>query len=251
MPLSPAEWHQRFSLQAHWTRDLRRYLYKRIKIQSITKILEIGCGTGALLTELQSRGHAVTCGLDINLDFLELASRNAQETLLTCGDAHALPYEENSFDLAACHFLLLWVDQPTSVVREMARVTRRGGILAALAEPDYGGRIDHPPELAQLGRLQTFALRDQGADPEMGRKLRGLFTEIGLIGIETGVLGSQWFDTPTQQYRESEWAVLNSDLESYLPAAEIEAFRRLDDQAWAGGKRVLFVPTFYAWGRVP
>jgi SAM-dependent methyltransferase len=251
MPLSPAEWHQRFGLQAQWTRDLRHYLYKRIEIQSITKILEIGCGTGALLTELPSEGHANTYGLDINPDFLELASRNAQEASLTCGDAHALPYAEGSFDITVCHFLLLWVNQPASVLLEMARVTRPGGILAALAEPDYGGRIDHPPELSQLGRLQTSALRDQGADPEIGRKLRGLFTEIGLIGIETGVLGSQWLDVPTQEYRESEWAVLNSDLESYLPAGEIEAFRQLDSLAWARGDRVLFVPTFYAWGRIP
>lgn len=251
MPLSPAEWHQRFTLQAQWTRDLRHYLYKRIEIQSITKILEIGCGTGALLTELPSQGRADTYGLDINPDFLELASRNAQEASLACGDGHAIPFQENSFDLTVCHFLLLWVDQPTSVLHEMARVTRRGGVLAALAEPDYGGRIDHPPQLARLGHLQASALMDQGADPEMGRKLRGLFTEIGLIGIETGVLGSQWLDAPTQENRESEWAVLNSDLERYLTAGEIEAFRQLEDLAWARGDRVLFVPTFYAWGRVP
>lgn len=251
MPLSSAEWHQRFTLQAQWTRDLRRYLYNRIGIQSITKILEIGCGTGALLPELLSLGHTNTYGLDINPHFLELASRNAQEASLTCGDAHALPYPEDSFDLTLCHFLLMWVDQPISVLHEMARVTRREGVLAALAEPDYGGRIDHPAELARLGHLQTSALRGQGADPEMGRKLRGLFTEVGLIGIETGVLGSQWVDLPTQEYRESEWVVLNSDLESYLSTGEIEIFRQLDDLAWARGDRILFVPTFYAWGRVP
>ena len=251
MPLSPAEWHQRFSVQAQWTQDLRHYLYKRIEIQSNTRILEVGCGTGTLLSELQSQGRADTFGLDINPDFLSLAIKNSKESPLVCGDGHALPFSEASFDLTVCHFLLLWVDQPTYVLHEMARVTRRGGILAALAEPDYGGRIDHPPELVELGRLQSAALREQGADPEMGRKLRGLLAGIGLESIETGVLGSQWLDSPTEEHRESEWAVLNSDLERYLPAAEIEAFRRLDNLAWAYGERVLFVPTFYAWGRVP
>ncbi|HZD58047.1 MAG TPA: class I SAM-dependent methyltransferase [Anaerolineales bacterium] len=251
MPLSPADWHQRFTLQAQWTGDLRRHLYTRIGIESTNRILEIGCGTGALLTEFLSFGHAETHGLDIKPEFLELASRNAQEARLTCGDAHTLPYPENSFDLTVCHFLLLWLGQPLSVLNEMARVTRRGGVLAALAEPDYGGRIDHPPELIALGDLQATALRDQGADPEMGRKLRGLFKNVGAKGIESGVLGGQWMDSPTEEYLESEWAVLNSDLSGYLSAAEIEDLRQLDESAWARGERVLFVPTFYAWGRKP
>jgi SAM-dependent methyltransferase len=250
MLLSPTNWHQRFTLQAQWTGDLRRYLYNRIGVQSIGRILEIGCGTGALLPELLSLGHADTHGLDLNRDFLEVASRNAQEACLTCGDAHGLPYPENSFDLTLCHFLLLWVGRPVSVLREMMRVTRRGGVVAALAEPDYGGRIDYPPELARLGDLQAMALRDQGADPEVGRKLRGLFTDAGVKGMESGVLGSQWIDSPTEEYRESEWAVLGSDLGGYLSAAEIENFRQSDESAWGRGERVLFVPTFYAWGRV-
>lgn len=250
MPLSPADWHQRFTLQAQWTGDLRRYLFKRIGIQPNSRILEIGCGTGALLAEFLSFEHAQTYGLDINPEFLDLASRNAQEARLTRGDAHALPYPENSFDLAVCHFLLLWVSQPLSVLNEMARVTQRGGVLAALAEPDYGGRIDHPPELVRLGDLQAAALRVQGADPEMGRKLSGLFRNAGVKRIESGVLGGQWIDSLTKEYRESEWAVLGSDLENYLSAAEIENLRQLDESAWAQGERVLFVPTFYAWGRL-
>ena len=48
-----------------------------------------------------------------------------------------------------------------------------------------------------------------------------------------------------------EWAVINSDLAGIrFQPAEIQKIKSLDEKAWASGERVLFVPTFYAWGRV-
>jgi len=74
----------------------------------------------------------------------------------------------------------------------MARITRPGGAVLALAEPDYGGRIDYPIKLAQMGKWQIESLRLQGADPLMGRKLATIFNSAGFDSVETGVLGGQW-----------------------------------------------------------
>jgi hypothetical protein len=120
----------------------------------------------------------------------------------------------------------------------------------ALAEPDYGGRIDYPPELAELGRLQVASLRQQGAEPELGRRLIGLFTNLGLESVEVGVLGAQWSGAISATEWESEWAVLRSDLGDSLPPSQLERLSQLDALAWQSGVRVLFVPTFYAWGKV-
>jgi hypothetical protein len=118
----------------------------------------------------------------------------------------------------------------------------------ALAEPDYGGRIDYPEELVELGRRQEAALRNQGADPRMGRTLAEVFHRTGLQDIEAGVLGGQWKGKPSRQEWELEWDVLQSDLGM---GQNLDRLRFLDWDARERGERILFVPTFYALGRVP
>jgi SAM-dependent methyltransferase len=215
--------------------------------------LEVGCGTGAILTELLMQSHGEISGLDLSADHLALTARNLPGVSLTQGDAHVLPYLSHMFDIALCHYLLLWVDNPVKVVCEMARVTKPGGAVLALAEPDYGGRIDFPPELSALGEWQKTALRQQGADPLLGRKLRAIFQQAGLTHVEAGILGGQWSGLPTPEDWEKEWQVLQDDIENSSQSFEKKEFlnlKTLDRQAWQQGERVLFVPTFYTWGQV-
>jgi hypothetical protein len=125
----------------------------------------------------------------------------------------------------------------------------------AIAEPDYGGRIDYPDILSQIGHWQVHSLRKQGADPLAGRKLPELFHQTGLIEIETGVIGGQWISNLPLDDFESEWKVVETDLEDLnLMASEMDLVHQLKDKdasARLDGSRVLYVPTFYAWGRVP
>jgi SAM-dependent methyltransferase len=191
--------------------------------------------------------------LDIDFAHLEIAQAEASQAQLCQADAHHLPYPVASFDLALCHFLLLWVNDPLKVLLEMKRVTRPGGAVLALAEPDYAARIDYPPELSELGRWQQVSLQRQGADTLLGRRLPGLLAAAGLQQVESGVLGAQWTGSgPSPAERAAERAVLEYDL-ALLPEARpaLDLLMPLDESAWRRGQRVLFVPTFYAWGRVP
>lgn len=251
MSLSPGEWHARYSLQARWTQPLRNYLYPRAGLNSARRVLDVGCGTGALQLELNQSPTIQIHGLDLDPSLLAEAERNCPRSTFTLGDAHNLPYVDKSFDLTFCHFLLLWVADPARVLSEMKRVTRPGGALLALAEPDYGGRIDYPPELAEIGRLQADSLRQQGAEPELGRQLASLFCNLGLEEMETGVLGAQWTRPLSPEELESEWAVVLHDLSDRLSSNQLDYLHRVDAEAWQSGRRILFVPTFYAWGRVP
>jgi SAM-dependent methyltransferase len=183
------------------------------------------------------------------LPFLRFAQHNDPTAPLTAGDALCLPFSDSSFDIAACHFLLLWLAQPGMALAEMRRVTRKGGAVIAFAEPDYGGRIDYPEALEELGRLQTAGIRQQGADPELGRKLSGLFHAAGLQEVETGLLGGQWRGAPSQQEIDLEWGMLAADLKAALPVAQMEKLHEIETAAWRAGQRVLFVPTFYAIGK--
>lgn len=263
LPFSTADWRRRFEQQANWTRNLRQYLLPRAGLQAGYSLLEVGCGPGVILDEIKQQAiesigrlsstdqsMRLHCyGVDIQLDYLQFYANNNPAASLGQGDAHNLPFMDNAFDLVLCHYLLLWVSDPWRVVEEMHRVCRNGGSVLALAEPDYGGRIDYPPELEELGVRQRQALIMQGADPDVGRKLGGFFSQAGLKEIETGVLGGQWRRAPSNEDWELEWQVLANDLGEFVTTEELMALKEADYQAYQSNHRTLFVPTFYAWGK--
>ena len=249
MSLPPLAWHNRFRQQARWTEDLREYLFKRAALTPGDRVLEVGCGTGAVLAKLPSEPALTRFGLDINAAYLKLANRYAPGTPLCQADAHGLPYLSGTFAMTLCHFLLLWLDDPEAALAEMVRVTAPGGAVLILAEPDYGGRIDFPEALAPLGAKQAEALQGQGADPFIGRRLAALLNKAGLDAVESGVLGGRWTTPPSQSDLTLEWEIMRCDLGSRVTAAELAEYQAADKKAWARGERILYVPTFYAWGR--
>jgi len=242
------DWHKRFVQQATWTESLRHYLFERAGMGKASRVLEVGCGTGALLNDLAT--NAAVHGLDLDPRCLVEAHWHAPQAFLTCGDGMTLPYGSGSFDIIFCHFLLLWVRDPLQALMEMKRVTRPGGSVLALAEPDYNARLDKPDALVTLGRLQTEALRQQGANPGLGGRLAQLFQKAGLPPIETGVLQADLKYAPSSTERLLEWTILENDLAGMLPAEELQRLKGLDRAAWESGERVLYVPTYFAWGRV-
>jgi SAM-dependent methyltransferase len=246
---SSQEWHQRFTRQAAWTRNLRQYLFQRANISQADRILEVGCGTGAILSEI-APGDASLFGLDINRQHLTLCARNASNASLVEGDAFRIPFPPACFDLVYSHFLFLWLSRPIEALVEIVRVTKPGGVILCIAEPDYGGRIDYPQELASVGIWQIEALRRQGANPNMGRLLSGIFHQVGLTDIQTGVLGGEWRGAISPDEFASEWAVRERDLYGLFNPDQLADYKEIDRQAWESGSRVLFVPTFFASGRV-
>jgi SAM-dependent methyltransferase len=236
-------WHDRYTQQACWTRDLRAYLFVKAGLKDARHALEVGCGTGAILAELAT--PASLHGLDFDRTRLSEARVNAPAARLTAGDALALPYPDFTFDLTFCHFLLLWVRDPSQAVCEMARVTRPGGHVLALAEPDYSCRVDQPESLTPLGRWQTEALRAQGADPSFGARLAETFVRAGIEIVETGAIERSEREASRGE-RENEWAVIEADLSGPVAGEDLQRMKQLDEQAWVRGERVLFV----VWGRV-
>jgi SAM-dependent methyltransferase len=240
-------WHARYQQQATWTASLREYLFKKVDLASARSVLEVGCGTGAILSKLNSL--TPPHGLDLSQTALAQARKNAPQALLVRGDAHHLPYPDGTFDLTCCHFLLLWLSDPLRALQEMRRVSQPGAHILALAEPDYSARVDAPPELARLGELQTEALRAQGADSALGGRLADLFAQAGIELRETGAMQPAQTGAFDRAAREMEWAVLETDLAGTVPAAKIREYKNADLAAWQRGERVLYIPTYFAWGQ--
>ena len=241
------DWHKRYLQQAQWTRDLRAYLFKQTGLNETSRVLEAGCGTGAIISEVPN--HPSLYGLDIDPEALAQCRMHAPSAFLTRGDARKLPYLNESFDIIYCHFLLLWVKDPLGALLEMKRVAKRGAHILAVAEPDYNRRIDQPRELIPLGQWQAESLRRQGADPGLGARLGDLCFGAGIELLEMGTIqGAE--SRPSPEDWETEWAVIEADLAGIIPPKEVQKMKRLDQQARARGERELHVPTYFAWGRV-
>jgi len=250
LPLTVDTWHQRFRQQASWTSPARHYLLEKAKVTLQDRILEVGCGTGAILGELAELND-LSFGIDVSQKYVEYCQKNFEKPHLAAADAYHLPFSDSRFDLVCCHYFLLWIERPEQIIAEIRRVLKSGGKLLIFAEPDYGGRIDHPPALESLGLAQIESLKLQGADPFMGRKLAGLIsafpefhhTEIGIMGYQAGLKQDQAF-------WESEWQILTQDLSGVLAPTELDRLRQIDQAARQTGSRVLYVPTFFLFTEV-
>jgi ubiquinone/menaquinone biosynthesis C-methylase UbiE len=97
-------WHARYQQQASWTRDLRVYLFEKARLNQARRVLEVGCGTGAILQELVT--PATLQGLDLDPATLAQCHRHAPHAILTRGDGLLLPFPSQAFDIVYCHYFL-------------------------------------------------------------------------------------------------------------------------------------------------
>jgi demethylmenaquinone methyltransferase/2-methoxy-6-polyprenyl-1,4-benzoquinol methylase len=117
-------------------------------------ILDVATGTGLVAVELARRYRCRVVGLDRSAEMLTEASRrNGLIAGLVNGRAERLPFADATFDHVTFTYLLRYVDDPAATVRELARVLKPGGRLAAL---EFG--VPSSPPAFALWRLYTRVL---------------------------------------------------------------------------------------------
>lgn len=131
------------------------------------KALDLGCGEGRLGRLLAARGHSLV-GLDGSPTLAALAERHGGYEEVRVGDAAALPFEDNAFDLVVAFMSLQDFDDLDSAVHEAARVLEPGGALAlavvhplsswrmAAAEVTYFERFRYAERMDRNGLSMTF-----------------------------------------------------------------------------------------------
>ncbi len=242
------KWHERFVVQAQWTKNLREFLYQQTGLNPQTRVLEVGCGTGAIISDLNEHLERSACGIDIHFDHLRTAARNTPAYNFACTDAYQLPFSDDSFDFVVCHYFLLWIKEPLKVLTEIYRVLSHGGTFIAFAEPDHLGRIDAPEEFWEIAAAQTKSLIQQGANPMMGRLLPALLNQAGFSDVQFGVSGFQQPSKLLPAWLDSEWMLIKEDLRDRIDPLEFERLRIADLHSRENGSRVMWIPTFYAFG---
>lgn len=150
-------------------------------------ILDVGCGPGSITLDLAA---AVPGGRVVGIENTEApleaartlaAERGDTSTVFELADALHLPYADGSFDVVHAHQVLQHLPDPVRALREMARVCRPGGVLAA-RDADYAAMAWYPVSKSMELWRETYRAiaRGNGGEPDAARHLRRWAREAGL-----------------------------------------------------------------------
>src|ERR1700744_3774265 len=119
--------------------------------------LDVGCGPGALTAELVRRvGADEVCGVEPSGSFAAAVREGLPGADIRVGQAERLPWGDDSFDAALAQLVVHFMSDPVQGLREMGRVTRAGGTVAACVWDHAGDR----------GPLSAFWTAVRAVDPD-------------------------------------------------------------------------------------
>jgi ubiquinone/menaquinone biosynthesis C-methylase UbiE len=157
----------------------RKALLDQADIQTGHRVLDIGCGTGALVTLIKRLHPDVdVVGLDPDPKALTRARRRAERAAVTIqldqGFSDELPYSDASFDRVFSSFMLhhLQAGEKEKTLREVRRVIKPGGSLHLL---DFGG-----PESGQNGFLARLFHSSHSLKDNFDSRIIALMSQAGL-----------------------------------------------------------------------
>ncbi len=181
--------HHESVLRSHrWRTAKNSAAYLLPYLKSDQRLLDVGCGPGTLSLDLAARVGSVTA-LEQTEGALDLARAEAERQGATdvefrVGDVHALDLPDDSFDVVHAHQVLQHVADPVQALREMRRVTKPGGIVAA-RDSDYAAFAWYPrlPVLDDWSALYQRCARANGGEPDAGRRMLSWAQAAGFTDI--------------------------------------------------------------------
>ncbi len=204
--------HAESVLRSHRTRTAENsaaYLLPYLRPDH--RLLDVGAGPGTITADLARLVREVVAveidGEAATITRAGLAERGVPEARVLVGDVHGLGLEDDSFDVVHAHQVLQHVADPVAALREMARVTRPGGVVG-VRDSDYAAFAWYPrlPLLDRWLELYSSAARANGGEPDAGRRLLAWAHEAGLDEVTAS--SSTWcFATPqTRSWWGEMWA---------------------------------------------
>lgn len=179
--------HHEAVLRSHRTRTAANSAaYLVPHLDSSMSLLDVGCGPGTITADFAGLVAQVTA-IEPNPEALALAQDFVKQpnVRFDVADVHALPYEDDTFDVVHAHQVLQHVHDPVGALREMRRVSK--GIVAA-RDSDYQAFAWYPavPALDDWLTLYKNVAYRNGGEPDAGRRLFAWARAAGF----TDVVGS-------------------------------------------------------------
>jgi ubiquinone/menaquinone biosynthesis C-methylase UbiE len=164
-------------------------------------VLDVGCGPGALTTELVERvGAANVSAADPSEQFVDAARQRHPGVNVERAPAEELPFPDDEFEASLAQLVVHFMANPVRGLAEMARVTRDGGVVAACVWDHAGGKTPLAPFWDAAHEVDANALDEsQLAGGHQGH-LTELFTEAGLRDVEETALA-----VPVEHDTFEEW----------------------------------------------
>jgi 2-polyprenyl-3-methyl-5-hydroxy-6-metoxy-1,4-benzoquinol methylase len=218
----------------HWR---HRLIANGTALEPGTRLLEVGCGVGAVLAVLGQEFPGITLhGVDIEPTQLAFArghlERAGVEATLVEADARALPFADQSFDHVWMMWFLEHVADPPEILREARRVLVPGGAITAI-EVDYATCRADPstPALEALFDAMVQGMAASGWS-DAGTRLPNWLHAAGFRAVDEGQRPFSWQGEDLVGQANYAADVIESALESLaqLPGASRKTLRRgLDD----------------------
>lgn len=240
--------HHESVLRSHrWRTAVNSAGYLLPELAAGMSVLDVGCGPGTItadLAELVAPGRVTALertGPALDLARAEIRRRGLDNVDFVVDDVHHLRFGDDSFDVVHAHQVLQHVADPVLALREMRRVCRPGGIVAA-RDSDYAAFAWYPqlPELDEWLALYRSAARANGGEPDAGRRLLAWARAAGFTDITPSA--SVWChaDPADRQHWGGMWAerIVASDLAHQLVDSGAASHADLDRiaaawRAWA------------------
>lgn len=153
------------------------------------RALDVVCGTGALTAELVGRpGLGAVSAVDPSEAFVAVVRSRFPAVDVRRATAERLPFSDDDFDFAFAQLVVHFMQDPVAGLREMARVTRRGGVVAACVWDHGGGSGPLAVFWKAVLDLAPHARDESGLAGAREGHLAELFAAAGLRDIESTVL---------------------------------------------------------------
>ena len=174
-----------------WSRLAGEIFLDWLDIPANVRWLDVGCGNGAFTAALIARcAPAEVIGIDPSAGQLSFARTRpgAKSAQFRIGDAQALPFGDDSFDVAVMALVITFLSDPGKAVSEMARVVRPGGWVGTYMWDVPGGGTPVHPIYVAMESLGMPSPRPPGAEVSRRDAMQALWKDAGLELIETQVI---------------------------------------------------------------
>lgn len=182
------------SFMGRWSRQLAPRFVKFAPIADGSRILDVGCGTGALSAEIARQSpHCQITGIDLSPEFVAYANSCAQRSNVNfqVGNAQSLDFPDEQFDACLSQLVFNFFPDRRKALNELQRVTRRGGHICATVWDYHDG----------MKLLRIFCDAAVSLDPGIEKtdekymplcragELGELWREAGLVDVEEQAIG--------------------------------------------------------------